>query len=186
MKKIRADSVLDALPENQRAQLEAWLFEESLSYKDAAARLLADFNVRSAPSSLSAWYQHTAQRRMLDRIAASSAKANQVMDKLKANPADTYAALMGVIGQAAFEQSLDNPTLNVETLTHLANLALSGRSLELKEKDLSLKRDRFEFDAAKACLAKLPALRAIAGNSSLDQKAKITQIRLALFGAAPE
>jgi hypothetical protein len=54
------------------------------------------------------------------------------------------------------------------------------------EGQLKLAREKFEFDAAEACLKKLPALKAISNNASIDSSEKIKQIRLALFGSAPE
>lgn len=47
-------------------------------------------------------------------------------------------------------------------------------------------RDKFEFDATKRALARLPELNAIHRDASLDQDARIKQARLALFGEAPE
>lgn len=47
-------------------------------------------------------------------------------------------------------------------------------------------RDKFEFDAAKACLAKLPELKAISTNKELSEDQKLEQARLALFGSAPQ
>ncbi|MDB6108340.1 MAG: hypothetical protein JWR69_90 [Pedosphaera sp.] len=150
--KKRSDSVLDKLPPHQQTALEQWLCEENVSYKDAAARLHQDFNVKVAPSSLVPFFQSCQQRRMLDRIAASSTKANLVVAKLKANPAQTYEALMGAVGQLAFEAALSDQKLDVETLTHLANLAISGRTLTLKEQELSLKRSKYQRDTCELFL----------------------------------
>lgn len=47
-------------------------------------------------------------------------------------------------------------------------------------------RDKFEFNAAKACLAKLPELKAISSNRELSEDQKLEQARLALFGTAPK
>ena len=47
-------------------------------------------------------------------------------------------------------------------------------------------RDEFEFDAAEACLKHLPALREIAADNAMDEKAKLIAVRKRLFGSAPE
>ena len=67
---------------------------------------------------------------------------------------------------------------------HKADLDL--RKLELRREALRLQREKFEFDAAKACLAKLPELKAIAASKRLDDRDKIDQIRLRLFGVLAE
>jgi hypothetical protein len=55
----------------------------------------------------------------------------------------------------------------------------------LKRADQVMERDRFEFDAAKACLQMLPELKLIAANPKLNEATKVNQIRLRLFGELP-
>lgn len=187
MSKPKSNSILDKLAPNQLAQLEDWLFVEKISYKDAAARLLADCDCSCAPSSLSAWYQRTAQRRMLDRIAASRSTQNEVLEKFKANPADTYAALLDMAGQIAFDKAFQSEKeLDAETIFNFTKLVMSGRKQAMDQQALDLARDKFQFDAAKACLAKIDSIKSIRANATLDQNAKIEQIRLQLFGVAPK
>ena len=69
----------------------------------------------------------------------------------------------------------------IETLRQRAE-AETGRHA-LRRELLDLQRERFEWDAARACLAYLPALQAIASEASLDDWAKIDRIRELLFGA---
>lgn len=188
MSKPNSNSVLDSLPKNQQAQLEEWLFDENISYKEASKRCgeILQISPAPAPSALSGWYQRVAQRRMMDRIAASRSNANLVVDQLKKNPAKTYEALTGMIAQMAFEQSMKGEKMDLAMLTDLSNLTLSNRSLDLKEKEISLKRDRFEFDATKAALKQLPALRKIAADNLLSETDKLTKARQLLFGELPE
>jgi hypothetical protein len=65
-------------------------------------------------------------------------------------------------------------------------LGLKVMAMDLKDKVASLDRDRFEFDAAKACLARLPELKAVASDKGLSEVEKVRQIRLKLFGELPE
>jgi hypothetical protein len=55
-------------------------------------------------------------------------------------------------------------------------------------KDRALTHDvaRWQFDAAKACLKLLPALKAVASDKGLSEPEKVQQIRLKLFGVLPE
>ena len=64
-------------------------------------------------------------------------------------------------------------------------LGLKTVSADVKAESISLDRDKFQFDAAKACLAKLPELKAISANKELSEDQKLEQARLALFGSAP-
>lgn len=54
-----------------------------------------------------------------------------------------------------------------------------------KDKDRKFAREKFEFDAAKACLKQLPLLKAISADRSLNDDQRIEQIRLKLFGEVP-
>ncbi|HEX7860811.1 MAG TPA: hypothetical protein VF773_10820, partial [Verrucomicrobiae bacterium] len=63
---------------------------------------------------------------------------------------------------------------------------LKAKDQSLEAQRLTLDRDKFQFDAAAACLKKLPELKAIASNTKLDHDAKLTQIRMHLFGVVPE
>jgi Protein of unknown function (DUF3486) len=186
LSKPKSNSVLDALPENQRAQLESWLFEENISYNDASARLLADFNVRSAPSSIGEWYRRTQQQRMLREIRESREFANQTVTEFQKNPADMYAALVNMVGQIAFESSMDGKKFDAETIFNFTKLVMTARKQELSAQTLALAKEKFQFDAAKAALLEVGKLKSIASKPNLNEKEKIKQIRLALFGSAPE
>lgn len=70
--------------------------------------------------------------------------------------------------------------------TRDAKLFVSLKKVQNKEQTLRLDREKFEFDAAKACLNALPALKAIASDKSLDENAKLTAVREKLFGEVPE
>jgi hypothetical protein len=65
-------------------------------------------------------------------------------------------------------------------------LGLKVMAADLKDKVTTLDRDRFEFDAARACLARLPELKAISTQKGLSENDKVQQIRLKLFGVVPE
>jgi len=64
-------------------------------------------------------------------------------------------------------------------------LGLATIKQDVNAQSASLDRDKFQFDAAKACLAKLPELKAISTNKELSEDQKLEQARLALFGSAP-
>lgn len=65
-------------------------------------------------------------------------------------------------------------------------LGLSAVDRDLKFQQVALDKNKFEFDATRAAMAKLPELKAIASNKALSDDEKLEQARLALFGVAPK
>lgn len=144
----------DASPfDRYQEQLDQWLWAENLSYDDALSRLREVWPAgERAPSrsSLQRWADRRRQERMLDRIAASAATAKAVTGQFAANPHDAYGALLGMIGQAAFEMRLAaGDRLDMDTLKDLAEVVQVGlrsraedAKLRLREQDLALKERR--------------------------------------------
>lgn len=186
MTKPKSNSIIDGLPAQQRQQVEAWLFDENISYKDAASRLWNDFGVKVSEAALSNWYSGRAQERMLDRIAASQRLKNEVVQQFERNQADSYKALLNLVGQIAFEKAMTSGELDADTIFNFTKLVMDGQKQAMQAADLQLRRDRFEFDAAKAALACLPQLRKIAADTGASEQDKLQQARLALFGSAPQ
>src|SRR6266496_1994794 len=108
-RKTRADSFWDNQPLARLLELERWLFDENVSY-DEAVRRYKEFGEAGSVASLSRWRARRAQERMLERISASAKKANAAVEQFKLNPANTYEALLQMIGQAAFEAQLNGKT----------------------------------------------------------------------------
>lgn len=185
MSKPKSNSVIEAMPQNQRDQLEAWLFEENISYKDAVKRLLADFEVRAVESSVGRFYQRCAQLRMLDRIAQSRSSANAVVEKFQANPADMYSALTQMVGQIAFEKAMGGE-FDPEMLFNFTKIVMTARKQDLEAQTLALSRDKFQFDVAKAVRKHLSELQENENRSDLDDDQKMEQVRLRLFGEKPK
>lgn len=125
--------------------LERWLFEENISYAEARSRLFNDFGVRvGSDSSLSAFYQRVSQRRMLDRIAASAQTANAVVAKFDENPADTYRALIGMVGKIAFDKALQEE-LDAETIYNFAKLLIADKKENVRQEALELEKQKVEL-----------------------------------------
>jgi hypothetical protein len=179
-------SPLDKLPQNQQDALEAWLFEEAVDYKAAIERLKMDFNVRTTDSSLSRFYKRIEKRRTLDRISEAARTADQVEKRFLEEKADLYPVILKMVSQIAFEQSVNGKQMDPEIVYNFTKLLIAGRKEELRKELITLQRERFQFDAAKACLKKLPELKQIASDNKLDQDEKLTAFRKALFGDLPE
>ena len=187
MRKPNSNAKALQLSPAQREKLSAWIVDENMSYEDAAKRATEEFKTPISVKSVRTFYQIASQQAMLDRIVSSRKKANEVVAKFKENPADIYNALLETAGQIAFDKATEGKgELDAETIFNFTKLVMNGRKQAMDAETLALAKDRFQFDAASACLKHLPTLRAIASKQGVDNKEKINQIRLALFGAAPE
>ncbi|HEY1123751.1 MAG TPA: hypothetical protein VGE67_19190 [Haloferula sp.] len=166
--------------------LKQWLYEENLSYAEVSKRCYADLSVRVSPTAVRQHKEHLDSERLLERITASAHTATAVEAKFNEHKAPVEGALVKMLAQLAFEMSVSGTLVDPETFCAISGLVLKAKDQELKAQTVSLQRDKFEFDAAKACLAKLPELRSIASDTKLDQDAKLKQIRLKLFGVLPD
>lgn len=109
----------------------------------------------------------------LVRSAAVNAVGDGVM-------ADTLASLAAT----AVLQGADK-----DTITALGSLAcgfranaLKAAAQQTKDEQLKLAREKFEFDAAKAAMAKAAEIKSISADDSLAADEKIARVRAALFG----
>ena len=151
MSKPKSNSIIESLPENQRAQIESWLFEENLSYKDCSARCWQDFSVRCGPNVFGSFYQRVKQRRMLEHIATSRGMANAAVEKFKANPADMYQVLLDMAGQIAFDQAFQSEQkLDAETIYNFTKLVMAGKKQAMAAQKLSLDERRVKLLEKKA------------------------------------
>ncbi|MBQ6132638.1 MAG: hypothetical protein IJI65_00635, partial [Lachnospiraceae bacterium] len=63
-----------------------------------------------------------------------------------------------------------------------AELKLKTAAQQTKDETLRLAREKFEFDAAKAAMAKAAEIKGISADDSLAADEKIARVRAALFG----
>jgi hypothetical protein len=57
---------------------------------------------------------------------------------------------------------------------------------QTRKQQAATDREKFEFDATRACLKQLPRLKAIAADSTLSEPDKIDRVRQLLFGELAE
>ncbi len=197
-KPMPAATRLKQLPEESRDRIFAMLNEKS--YAECVKAVESDFGIRCSEKALRSFRDwHFAQRRLdnLGRFIENTQAAYQKM-----NPAASKEQIREM-GIALFMAEAANSG-DSEGFYQLANLELAERTAKTKaeierqklelskrradttDEALKLEREKFEFDAAKACLAKLPELKTISGNSRLTETEKVQQIRLKLFGELPQ
>lgn len=144
----------DASPFDRfRADLDQWLTVDNLSYDETLAKLRAVWPAGErvpSKSALARWAKRRRQEIVLERIATSAGRAKEVTDTLARNSGNAYDALLGLIGQAAFEiQMKKGAGLDMATLKDLAEVVQVGliaktaeANLRIKEEDLKLKERR--------------------------------------------
>jgi len=174
------------LTAEQEAELERWLCDEERSCAEVRRRLSARFGLDLPAAEIRRIHDEHRQRRMLERIASSRAAANRIVREFKSDPANMYAAVVNLVGQAAFEAALEGERMDAALVTRLARLVVEAKRYALAEAHFELQREKWQFDAAEACLKKLPELIPLHSQPGLSEKEKISRIRRALFGGEAE
>jgi len=183
MRKPRSDSKLGSLPEEQQSVLCDWLLS-NLPYAQIKAMIKKEFKVTVSLSAISAFYSDFCAAELIARRQRAVSTADEIAAEATKKPGKFDAATIDALKQKAFELCI-NPGGNPKDVKSLFMLVLKARDQELDEQNLTLARDKFQFDAAKAALDALPALREIAKDKSLSDGDKLTSARKALFGELP-
>ena len=180
-RKPRSDAKLLTLPDEDQTRVYDWLCV--MSYAKTRAKIKKELDLSVSLGALNHFWEVRSrteqQQRILKAVSASDAILEQSRDALPRLKEANAAALQ----QAAFEAFLSGDVDRIQTLY---GLVLKTRSEATKATSAELARDRFEFDAAKAALEQLDALRDIGRDSSLSETAKITAVRRRLFSVLPD
>jgi hypothetical protein len=176
-------SKLESMPAENREILDGWLFDENLSFTEIDKRSVKMWGIRIHDSTLSRYYRTHFQRRTIKRIADSARCANAVMKEFEGHPTDTYQLVLKMAGQIAFEKSLEGKkVVDTRTLGELLKILITARKEDLGIQKLRLERDKWEFDAARACRQHMSEIQAITKDDYLDEDAQVLAIRRRLFG----
>jgi hypothetical protein len=171
--KPRGDSKLKMLPRPAQEKIISWL--NTGTQADTIRRVKKDLGVSTSAASLSDFFQWFHLSRDLSEAASF---ADRLRADLRATPGlDLDDEKLSKAAQVAFElQAMKNRD---------AKLFIGLRRLRQNRELLAFEREKFQFDAAAAALAALPALRAIAGDKSMSDQDKISAARKKLFGEVP-
>lgn len=179
MNKPRSDAILLNLPEEQQARLADWLLS-GVPYHEAKVLVEKEFGIslKSLKPFRSFWEQVCAplllqrRRRMLPLAEARAQEAEK-------NPGRFDAATIDALKQKAYELA-ESPTASLKDVKAVLGLLLKARTEDRADKELGLAREKFEFDAATACLAKLPELKVVS-EKKLSDAEKTKAIQQILF-----
>jgi hypothetical protein len=141
-------------------------------------------------SRLSSWWQsrqeERLQERLLANIASGARQVKEIEGQFEKSPppeVETIIKLQRVLIMQLSTQAQANPEL-IALVAKLTKPSLEYAKLIEKRADRDFAIEKFQFDAAKACLENLSELRAIA-SGDLSKNEKVQEVRLKLFGVLP-
>jgi hypothetical protein len=163
----RCDAAVRQLPPEQRAKVDAWLFDELLPYEEVIRRAQSELDAKLTRSGLSRY----ARQELAGRI------------RTKPSGAAGYVALLETINHAVLRaaQRLELES-DPKALAQFARVLVAARNEASHSLRACTTRQKFEFDAATACLVHQVKMQSIAGDESLDDTQRILKIREELFG----
>lgn len=170
MKKPRADSKLDTLPESRVLELRDGLLG-SWSYEAALSWLQTECEVSSSLASLSSFFKRHCAPVIQDRRQLAALKAEAIAED--AGITDWDLASIEKLKQMVFE-FMANPVADIEATERMFKLLLKRKDQELTERTLALKEE-----AAAEAKQKLQAI-----TSAAKSKGGLTAETLAEIEAA--
>jgi hypothetical protein len=182
--------------EAARSELLAWDAQAPpVPLREMRARVKAKFGIETSEGNISKWLASRRAERaqselhedILRRVTAGADQC-RALDAAFAAQGEPrlepiLALLKTISTQLALGGEADPDQLQL-VVTLLKPVMDHARLVEAR-KDREFAREKFEFDAARAALAKAAELQAIAGDRSLDQDAKLEAARRRLFGELP-
>jgi hypothetical protein len=154
------------LTPEQRIRVDTWLFEQSLSYREVIALCQKELGTEISLASLSRYYQQ--------ELACGRRRPAQD---------GAYVSMLESMCEAARRAS---ETVEIgndpRTLAEFARIMVAARAEANDALRASTIREKFEFDAATACLIHQVKVQSIAADEALDDGERILKIREELFG----
>jgi hypothetical protein len=150
--KARSDSKIHGLPRRKQKLVDQWLFQENLSYSQVQTLCADDLELQISISALQSYYQREKSRWDLQRKVEDRAEKN----KNETRDGETrYQALLDKMIDVALDtaEEAENP-LERRIVTDYAKVLISARRESHEALRAATTREKFEFDAATACLTR--------------------------------
>lgn len=163
----RSDTAVRKLNPEHHAKIDAWLFDEQLPYGEVARRAREQLGAKLSASGLSRYCRQELAARFRPRAGGRAG----------------YVALLETMNQKALralqQLEIDNdPT----ALAQFARVLVAARHEASHSLRACTSRQKFEFDAATACLVHQVKMQSLVADQSLDDGQRILKIRQQLFG----
>jgi hypothetical protein len=178
--KARSDSILSGLPPEQQAKVKQWLFEENQSFAAVAGRCRTDLGVEVSKTSVLRYYRREVSRR---RLEAALGRREGGLDPAAGDANECYAELVATAGEMALESARGEVDAEKRRVfVECTKLLIAARREGNYARRVDLAREKFEFDAATACLVHQVRVQSIVEDEALDDGQRILKIREELFG----
>ncbi len=178
--KARSDSILSGLPPEQQAKVKQWLFEENQPFAGVAGRCKTELGVEVSKTSVIRYYRREASRRRLENSLWRRERSPDV-----AGSADEfYAELTAMAGEMALESARGEVDAEKRrAFVECTKLLISARREGNYARRVDLAREKFEFDAATACIIRQMEINSIIEDETLTDEERVRSVREELFGA---
>jgi hypothetical protein len=144
--KMRADCTWNRLSVEQLSRLEAWLFEERVSYGEAQRRVERELGIRCSIPCLHRHYRRLERSRLENGLLELQLAGGNGGD-LEAKPEGLAARGLKLIGRRMLE--IASVRGEVPELTALGRFVMEGEDREMKRERLALAVERAGFLAIK-------------------------------------
>ncbi|HXC99612.1 MAG TPA: hypothetical protein VN048_09735 [Verrucomicrobiae bacterium] len=166
-RRARSDTAVRRLTPEQQAKVDGWLFEERLSHAEVSERCLSELRIRLTKSGVGRYCR----------------QEQGVRAKRKMSVGSGYVALLEGMNEAALK-ALERVEIgnDPKTLAEYARVLVAARQEANHALRATTTREKFEFDAATACLVHQVRVQSIVEDEALDDGQRILKIREELFG----
>jgi len=185
MRKPRADALLLNLPEGQQAQL-AEVMISGAPYHTLPAYVEKEFGIAVRSLNVfSKFWEAVCVPHLLQRRTSAVKTADAIAEQMAEDPGQLEQATIDALSQAAFNMAI-RPGADPRDVKALFSLVLKAKDQKLSDRQLTLEREKFEFDAAEKALAAFPQLSRTPGVAGLSANDQIQAIRARMFANPPE
>ena len=167
-RRARSDTaVRQLLTPEQRAKMDAWLFDEQVPYEEIVRRSESEFGHKFSISGIGRYCRQ-------EKWASVTRKASG---------GSGYQALLQTLNEAALRAAQDFDIGNdPRTVAEITKVLVAARQEANHALRAATTREKFEFDAATACVIHQAKVQTIVADEALDDGQRILKIRHELFG----
>ncbi len=167
-KRPRCDTAVRQLSAEQRSRVDAWLFDGNMSYREVITLGQKELGTTLSLGALSRYFQQ--------EVACGRRRKEP-------EGGNSYISLLESMIEAALRAAQTVEIGNdPRALAAFARVMVAARQEANEALRASTTREKFEFDAATACLIHQVKVKSIAEDEALDDGERILKIREAMFG----
>jgi hypothetical protein len=179
--KPRSDSKLHGLAAEQRAKLEGWLFGENRRLEEVAERCEKEFGVTVNETTVGRYRQREKARWETERLAGTGNGDTRPAPGTSAE--EKYRELLIRLAEFVLTKADDlEDEENRKMVAEFTKVLIAARRESNYAQRAALAREKFEFDAATACLLNQVEVQSVMKDEAMDDGERILKLRQELFG----